>query len=140
MSYREQKAKNLMELSRIQIPIIEHAPTAMTLSDCFKVQKDLRDFFMKQTELGIMSKHQRTAYYGLAMITEVSEMLENVRGWKPHQNLVPQVDEDNVKEEIADMMHFLINLCLEWGIDSWILMHEFWKKQMVNRKRQHDGY
>jgi len=110
------------------------------LSRMFSLQRELRNFYMETTSLGSMTQHQRTGYYGLAMITEIGELLENVRGWKPHQSNPPPVDTGNVREELADIMHFMINLCLEWGITSTELYMIYFNKNMENRRRQHEGY
>lgn len=110
------------------------------LEDMFRLQKEMRDFFLKYTDLMNMNQHQRTGYYCTSIMCEAAELLENVRGWKPHQRNTPQVDIANVHEELADMMHFLLNLYTEWGIDSETAYEDYFKKNMINRKRQQDGY
>ena len=57
-------------------------------------------------------------------------------GWKKHQ----EIDYDNMKEEIADLLHFLVNLAMVAGMGSTELYEIYCKKNKINHNRQEDGY
>lgn len=121
----------------LKIITLDHVPN---LGECFDLVAETKKFFETYTKLGNKNQHEKTEYYCTSLASECYEMLENVRGWKPHQRNPPPVNLENVSEEIADMMHFLINLCLEWNIDSSRLKYIFLSKHIENRRRQYEGY
>jgi len=138
-------SQDRMQLAKVHLPIREkYEPMTDVPNDSleaiFFLQSELREFFLKYTPLGDMNQHERTGYYCLSLITEACELLENVRGWKPHQSNPPPVDKENIKEEIADMFHFLVNICEEWGLNAEDVYEEYFKKNNENRRRQHNGY
>ena len=130
-----------MLAAKKELPIVDiDYSVGDQFEEMYRLQKIMREFFMKYTKLGMKNQHERTEYYCMSIISEACELLENVRGWKPHQRNTPPVDMANVHEELSDMMHFLLNLYLEWDIDTETAYEDYHKKHMINRKRQQDGY
>jgi dimeric dUTPase (all-alpha-NTP-PPase superfamily) len=74
----------------------------------------------------------------LALHTELSEALQQTK-WKPWKKH-GATNYDNFKKEIADCLHFFINICLWAGIDAAELYVEFTEKNKVNIERLEDGY
>ena len=73
----------------------------------------------------------------LALIDEIMEALRETawKTWKKNQHL----NHDNMKEELIDAWHFLINLSMAAGMDSAEVYDLFVKKSQVNRDRQFVG-
>ncbi len=70
----------------------------------------------------------------LALVAELSEVLDevNYRWWK---NPKP-ADPDALKEELVDVLHFLLSMCLEAGMDAQDLYDRYLAKNEENFKRQ----
>lgn len=74
----------------------------------------------------------------LAAIVELTEVL-NETAWKPWK----QQQESNLNkfsQELADVLHFFINLCIAGGISAEEMYNQFIEKNMINHKRQDEGY
>ena len=71
----------------------------------------------------------------LAMISELSELLDevNFKWWK---NPKP-IDDDNVKDELVDILHFFVAMCLDAGMDAGELHRRYLAKNKENFDRQH---
>jgi NTP pyrophosphatase (non-canonical NTP hydrolase) len=66
----------------------------------------------------------------LAMIGEMSELMEGYRAlpWKPERN-----EEEYIREEIIDLLHYVLGLAITWGIrDYKTLEKEYLKKRQKN--------
>lgn len=70
----------------------------------------------------------------LAMVSELSELLDevNFKWWK---NKKP-VSETRVKEELVDILHFFVSMCLDAGMDAEELHRMYLEKNKVNFDRQ----
>ncbi|MDR1093674.1 MAG: dUTPase [Clostridiales bacterium] len=70
----------------------------------------------------------------LAMISELGELLDEARfkWWKNPQ----PVDGAKVKEELVDILHFFIGMCLNAGMTSDELFKIYLEKNEENFKRQ----
>jgi len=89
-----------------------------------------------------MSASQRQRYIEkmfIGIITESCEAMEETEWKKPWKHSVKTNDE-NLKEEIVDAWHFLINLSLASGMDADELFKMFTEKNTTNKKRQKHGY
>lgn len=76
----------------------------------------------------------------LAVLAELGEVLEWTN-WKPWKSPVP--DKPNVEElrvELIDLQHFLINLYMLWGVTPDLLLEAFEAKHRENVRRQVEGY
>ena len=70
----------------------------------------------------------------LAMMSEMAELLDgvNFKWWK---NPKP-VDENYIKEEIVDIMHFFVSMALRSGMDAQELFDRYTAKNQENFDRQ----
>ena len=71
----------------------------------------------------------------LAMLSELAELIDevNFKWWK---NPKP-VETDKVKDELVDILHFFVSMCLKTGMDAEELHHRYMEKNKENFKRQH---
>lgn len=70
----------------------------------------------------------------MAIMVELAELLEevNFKWWKiPHP-----VDRDKIKEELVDVFHFFVSLCLKVGITAEELYAAYLAKNEENLRRQ----
>ncbi len=79
----------------------------------------------------------------LAIVSELCEMLRetNFKWWKNPK----EVNMDAVKEELVDVLHFFVSMCVKSGMDANELHRLYLSKNKVNFDRQHgksdkDGY
>jgi dimeric dUTPase (all-alpha-NTP-PPase superfamily) len=72
--------------------------------------------------------------YTLAMISELAEMLDevNFKWWK---NPKP-VDDTALKEELVDILHFFLSMCLASGMNAEEMYNIYLKKNAENIARQ----
>lgn len=70
----------------------------------------------------------------LAMISELSELIDevNFKWWK---NPKP-VDTGKVKDEMVDILHFFVSMCLKTGMDADELYRRYLDKNKENFARQ----
>ncbi|MDN5346700.1 MAG: hypothetical protein PWP65_264 [Clostridia bacterium] len=72
----------------------------------------------------------------LAIVAELGELLEevNYKWWKdPHE-----INLEAIKDELVDILHFLISICLKLGINAEDLYRAYCQKNAENFRRQ-DG-
>jgi hypothetical protein len=69
-------------------------------------------------------------------LCEASGCLKN-RPWKQSE---VTVDVDHFYEELADALHFYIEVCLSTGLDAKSLLQLYFKKSAVNQFRQRSDY
>jgi len=110
-------------------------------------QKDL------QTSLGIYKKigncpKMKQQYINqmiLALHEESTEIMRETAyknpdfmpfGWKKNQ----EFNNEKFKEEIIDIIHFVMNLCIVSGMDANEIYNRYLGKNKENFKRQEDGY
>ena len=70
----------------------------------------------------------------LAMLSELAELIDevNFKWWK---NPKP-VEEDKVKEELVDILHFFVSMCLTSGMSAQELFDRYIAKNQENFDRQ----
>ena len=70
----------------------------------------------------------------LAIMSELAEVLEetNFKWWKKSQ----EIDKDALREEIIDVFHFVISLCLKVGLSPQDLYTAYLEKNQENIRRQ----
>lgn len=106
------------------------------LEHIFELQKGFQDKIKRERGLGDIPMTQWLQMQTLAMISELSELLEevNFKWWKnPHE-----LSEHNVHEELSDILHFFVSMCLESGMTADDLYEVYVGKNKENFKRQ-DG-
>ena len=103
----------------------------------------LKDIFTRQRELQKRLKNDITSqeFINEQILATVDELMEALRetpwkSWKKNQTL----NEENFKEELIDVWHFLINLSLASGMDSIEVYKRFVGKNQINHKRQDEKY
>lgn len=104
------------------------------LEKIFEMQKMLNNDIRKKRNLEGISKEEWIQKQTLAMISELSELLDevNFKWWK---NKKP-VNEQLVKEELVDILHFFVSMCLEYDMDAEELLTMYMDKNKENFDRQ----
>ncbi len=71
----------------------------------------------------------------LAMLSEMAELIAevNFKWWKNPK----EINYDNVKDELVDIFHFFMGMCLKVGMDADELLKRYISKNEENFKRQH---
>lgn len=100
----------------------------------FKLQEGLDNDIIKNRNLKY-SKEEWIQKEVLAIISELSELLAevNFKWWKNPK----EVNYNNVKEELVDVLHFFISSCLKAGLTSEELYNLYIRKNEENFKRQY---
>lgn len=107
----------------------------------FDCQKKLQSLLYKEgIELSIEEKTDSVKDTILSLENELHEILQ-LFPWKTWKNYSDGefVNIKKLREEIADALHFFINLCLTCGIDSHELFDSFLHKNLKNIKRIENG-
>ena len=106
------------------------------LEHIFDLQKCFQDQLKRERRLEHISPEEWLQKQTLAMISELAELLEevNFKWWKnPHEfNLAA------VHEELSDILHFFVSMCIEAGMSADDLYNMYVGKNRENVKRQ-DG-
>ncbi len=70
----------------------------------------------------------------LAMLSEMAELIAevNFKWWKNPK----EIDYNNVKDELVDVFHFFMSMCLKVGMDADELLKRYISKNEENFKRQ----
>lgn len=105
------------------------------LNEIFELQEKL------QERLGINIKSFDLELYKinhLALENELHEALRETpwKPWKKQQTL----NNDNLKKELIDALHFFVNLCLLAGMTADDVFNEYTNKNKENHKRQEEDY
>lgn len=104
------------------------------LSIIFDMQKLLNDDIRQKRGLDGIPREQWIQKQTLAMLSEMAELLDevNFKWWK---NPKP-VDEDALKDELVDILHFFVSMCLEAGMPPQELYDRYIGKNRENFNRQ----
>ena len=103
------------------------------LEEIFTMQKSLNDYIIEKRNLNF-SKEEWIQKGSLALIDEITELLNevNYKWWKNPK----EVDDNAVKEEIVDMLHFFVSICLYAGVSAKDLYDAYIEKNKENFDRQ----
>lgn len=106
------------------------------LDQIFQMQKALNEDIIARRGLHHISDEEWMQKQVLAMLSELAELLDevNFKWWK---NPKP-VNHDAVCEELTDILHFFISMCLRAGMDAQALFDRYMQKNAENYRRQ-DG-
>lgn len=99
----------------------------------FENQKSLDEFLAAKRNL-TFTPSEWIQKQTLAMISELAELLDEVR-FKWWKNPAP-VEESKVKEELADILHFFVGMCIKAGMTSDELFEIYKSKNKENFDRQ----
>ena len=106
------------------------------LEEIFRLQASFQKKIKRERGLEGIPMEKWLQMQTLAMVSELAELLEevNFKWWKtPHA-----LDNGNIREELCDMLHFLIGMCLEAGMSADDLYQVYLGKNQENFRRQ-DG-
>ncbi|MDD4342998.1 MAG: dUTPase [Eubacteriales bacterium] len=103
------------------------------LDKIFEMQSFLDEKIARERNLKF-SKEEWIQKEVLAMISELSEVLDevNFKWWKNKK----EINDDQLKEEIVDLLHFLISMSLKAGMSAEEIFSIYMKKNEENIKRQ----
>jgi len=102
----------------------------------FQMQKDLEKYVT--TSRYPKKLEDRISSLSVAMIHEAVE-LQRLTNWKWWKTPV-DFDLKLAKEELIDILHFVIQVSIELGMSPSEILQEFSKKHSVNMKRQKTNY
>ena len=106
------------------------------LEQIFALQRELQDKIKRERGLEGIPMEQWLQKQTLAMLSELAELLEevNFKWWKnPHA-----LNEVNIREELSDILHFFVSMCIEAGMSADDLFDQYVGKHRENVRRQ-DG-
>ena len=75
-----------------------------------------------------------------SIVAELGEILEEQQAWKDWKKNPKEPDIENLRMEVADLWHFVINLSLYLNMDAQDIYDEFMKKNKTNHIRQDNNY
>ncbi len=105
------------------------------LETIFAMQKALNDDIVRLRGLEGVSDEEWIRKNVLAMVSELGELLDevNFKWWKNEK----PIDEAAVKEELVDILHFFVSMCLRAGMDAEELFQIYCDKNKENFDRQY---
>ena len=106
------------------------------LEEIFSLQKGLTE--MMNLDRYPNDIEGRVASLCTAMIHEAVE-LQRTTNWKWWKKPT-EFNQEEAKEELIDIWHFLIQASLELDLTPDDILKEYQRKNEINRQRQKDGY
>ena len=107
-----------------------------SLETIFSIQKELAS--MMNLSRYPESTDERVSALSTAIVHEAIE-LQRLTNWKWWKKPTP-FDTAAAKEELIDIWHFVVQTSIELGMTPSDVLHEYKKKNEVNRSRQISGY
>lgn len=103
------------------------------LEHVFRLQAELNEMIRERWQLNFEA-NVWVEKNALALIHEVMELLDEVgyKWWKRKD----KIDRERVTDELADVMHFFVSLCLALGVGPEELYRAYTEKNAENIKRQ----
>ncbi|OQB25306.1 MAG: dUTPase [Firmicutes bacterium ADurb.Bin182] len=104
------------------------------LDSIFELQKELDRFIEEHRNLDDIPYEVWMQKDILAIIAELGELLDevNFKWWKNPK----EIDKASIKEELADILHFFISMCIRTGMDPEELYCVYHNKNKENFNRQ----
>jgi len=108
----------------------------------FEEQKKLNSYIsdsQKKQESGYdFSEKEWIDKITTAIIEEAMEIKEhsNWKWWKKPRD----IGKEDLKEELADLLHFWLSLCLKLGFTPEEMFEKYMEKNRKNMERQDNGY
>jgi len=104
------------------------------LDDIFRLQAELNREIREKRHLEF-SQGEWIQKLTLATLSELAELLDevNFKWWKNPK----QIDERLVKEELIDILHFFVSMCLDAGMTPEEMHRMYLEKHQENLDRQH---
>ena len=107
-----------------------------SLETIFSIQKELAS--MMDLSRYPTSIDGRVSALSTAIVHEAIE-LQRLTSWKWWKKPIP-FDSEAAREELIDIWHFVVQTSIELGMSPSDVLHEYKKKNKVNRDRQVSGY
>jgi len=85
-----------------------------------------------------LSNEERISALCTAIIHEAVE-LQRLTNWKWWRKML-EFDENQAKEELIDIWHFVVDASIELGMTPQNILDEYVKKNQINIDRQKNGY
>lgn len=130
----------MIQRQKIESSSVQHFHGDDMLETMFKTQKDfhkrLNPDFEGVPESGREDKLARTARN---IMMEGAELMDQLN-WKEWKKTKKQVEWEQVRYEIADIMAFLMNAAIEAGMTAEDFFQFYMRKAEVNVKRQENKY
>lgn len=104
------------------------------LEQIFALQQSFQDKLKQERHLQDIPMEQWLQKQTLAMVSELAELLEevNFKWWKnPHE-----LNQHQIQEELSDILHFFISMCIEAGMTADDLFNVYVGKNKENFLRQ----
>lgn len=104
------------------------------LEHMLSIQDELNRVIKEKRHLEGVTPLEWMQKYTLAMLSEMAEMLDevNFKWWKNPKEL----DSAALKEELVDILHFFLSMCLASGLDAEEMYQIYLRKNEENIKRQ----
>lgn len=105
------------------------------LEEIFAMQAALNDDIVRTRNLPEYDMQTWIQKLTLATISELSELIDevNFKWWKNEK----EVNVDNVRDEIVDIVHFVVSMALRSGMSAQELYDRYMAKNKENFDRQH---
>ena len=117
------------------------------LAEIFAMQRELNRYTLAQNEQGDYDaiagdralQNTWVRNYALAMSQEIAELVDSTN-WKWWRTKVDLFDEQNLRVELVDILHFWVSACQVMGLSAADVHRMYLQKNAVNRQRQAAGY
>jgi len=118
------------------------------LREIWDMQRELNGYTLKQNGFEFeydqihgsrRLQEQWVRNYALAMSQEIAELVDSTN-WKWWRTKVDLFDEQNIRVELVDILHFWVSACQVMGLSAEDVHRMYMQKNAVNRKRQDEGY
>lgn len=117
------------------------------LEEIFAKQHELNRYTFQQNQLVGFDEIPRSRElqntwlrnYALAMTQEVAELVDSTN-WKWWRTKVDLFDEQNLKVELVDILHFWVSACQVMGLSAEDVHRMYMQKNAINAQRQERGY
>ena len=115
------------------------------LEQIFKKQKELQQKILNKEISELLENQEFINLNILACFSELNEILSETQwknpykikyGWKKTQ----EFKIDKYKDELIDLLHFYVNLCISAGIEPNEIYSRYMKKNKINHSRKERGY
>ena len=104
------------------------------LDQIFALQRRFQEDLVRRRGLQDIDEMEWVQKAAMALMVELSEVLEEARykWWKRN----PPVEAAKLHEELVDVFHFFVTMCLAAGMDAEDLYRGYLAKQAENVRRQ----
>ncbi len=117
------------------------------LDRIFEMQRELNRFTFERNDLPDFERIPRDRRlqnewlrnYALAMSQEIAELVDSTN-WKWWRTKVDLFDEQNIRVELIDILHFWVSACQVMGMSAEDVFRIYAQKNKVNARRQETGY